>query len=48
MLTMPEVGALLVLASFLHCVALRAGLHNSKISVKLTVRTGYNSTVQVQ
>jgi hypothetical protein len=36
MLRMPEVGALLVLASLLHRVALRARLHNSKISVKRT------------
>jgi hypothetical protein len=36
MLSMPEVGALLVLASLLHRVALRAGLHNSEISVKRT------------
>jgi hypothetical protein len=40
MLTLPEVGALLVLASLLHRVALRAGLHNSMISVQRTVRTG--------
>jgi hypothetical protein len=36
MLSMPEVGTLLVLASLLHRVALRAGLHNGKISVKRT------------
>jgi hypothetical protein len=39
MLSMPEVGTLLVLASLLHGVALRAGLHNSKNSIKRTVRT---------
>jgi hypothetical protein len=38
MLKMPEVGSLLVLASLLHRVALRAGLHNSKISVRRSVK----------